>query len=55
MTAILYNCIWELIFFFKEIKNCKIEKNNERQSVRYPKEGAMMKVTMLSIFIYIIN
>mgnify|MGYP000333086148 CR=1 FL=1 len=40
--------------FLKEEKNCKLAKNNESQSVKYPREGAMMRVIMLSAFIYII-
>ena len=36
--------------FLKEIRNWKIEKHNESQSVKYPKEGAMIKIIMLSTF-----
>ena len=30
-----------LVSFLKEVKNCKIAKLNESQSVKYPREGAI--------------
>ena len=45
----------EFVSFLKEVKNCKIAKHNESQSVKYPREGAIMRVILLYAFIYIIN
>ena len=44
----------EFISFLKEVKNCKIAKHNESQSAKYPREGAIMRVIMLSAFIFIL-
>ena len=41
ITAILWNCGMEFVSFLKEVKNCKIAKHNESQSVKYPREGAI--------------
>ena len=41
ITAILWNCGMALVSFLKEVKNCKIAKLNESQSVKYPREGAI--------------
>ena len=41
ITAILWNCGMEFESFLKEVKNCKIAKHNESQSVKYPREGAI--------------
>ena len=31
----------EFVSFLKEVKNCKIAKHNESQSVKYPRKGAI--------------
>ena len=44
ITVILWNFDKSLVFFFKEITNCKIAIINESQRTKYPSEGAMMLI-----------